>query len=292
MNLLMCCTPLGREDRYLQELRYVILASIFFKELYPNGKVFVGTTLDAEIPQNLYDFFEPIGFPFEKSPFALGRQIFYREFIKSDYLSDDTLITGCDVIIRKKIEIDPVFEMAMTYRYHKSMPYCSDFLYVKKDYKNTAENFCDQVSKTMTWFPKIIQDSWADQLAIAIEMGFLETCQYDGNFQKSPKINNVALLPGNDYLFTPNDFFSSNFTDNQKLIQSDTPDLNKLLSYADNKAAVHFKGKRKSLFFIFAYLCKINKIVDFEKYNIKMNDDFLFKEYFDHVNIYGDKIIN
>ena len=73
-------------------------------------------------------------------------------------MNDDTLITGCDVLILKKMEIDPIFQMAMTYRYHKTMPYCSDFLLVKKNHKNIAANFCDEVSDTMIWFPEVIQN--------------------------------------------------------------------------------------------------------------------------------------
>lgn len=292
MNLLMCCTPLGREDKYLQELRYVIIASIFFKELYPDGTVFVGTTMDAKIPKHLYEFFKVVRFPFEKETFALTRQVFYRDFINSPYLSDDTLITGCDVLLRKKIEIELHYEMAMTYRYHKTMPYCSDFLLVKKNHKNIAANFCDEVSDTMIWFPEVIQNGWADQLAIAIVMGFLEKNQHDGEIQKSPKNNKVLLLPGNNFLYTPNDFYVTKVTDNPELIEKDTPNFNSLLSHALNKTGIHFKGNRKSLFFIFAYLCKENKIINFDKYKTNMDDEFLFKEYFDHIKTNEDRISN
>lgn len=288
----MCCTPLGREDKYLQELRYVIIASIFFRELYPDGTVFVGTTMDAKIPNHLFDFFKVADFPFEISKFALTRQIFYREFINSPFLSDDTLISGCDVLFLKKIEIELHYEMAMTYRYHKTMPYCSDFLLVKKDHKNIAANFCDEVSQTIRWFPEVIQNGSADQLAIAIEMGFLEKIQHNGKIQKSPKNPNVLLLPANNFLYTPNDVFSSNITDDPELIEKDTLHFNSLLSHAHTKTGIHFKGNRKSLFFIFAYLCKINKIINFDKYNTKMDDEFLFKEYFDHIKLSGERISN
>ena len=144
----------------------------------------------------------------------------------------------------------------------------------------------------MLWFPKVIQNGWADQLAIAIVMGFLEKNQHDGEIQKSPKNNKVLLLPGNNFLYTPNDFFVTKVTDNPELIEKDTPNFNSLLSHALNKTGIHFKGNRKSLFFIFAYLCKENKIINFDKYKTNMDDEFLFKEYFDHIKTNEDRISN
>jgi hypothetical protein len=292
MNLLMCCTPLGREDKYLQELRYVVIASIFFKRLYPDGKVYVGTTPNANIPKYLSNFFEAVEFPFDKAPFAIARQVFYRDFINSSLLTTDTLITGCDVLFTKKIELDIPHQMAMTYRYHRTQPYCSDFLLVKKEFKELAGEFCNEVIKTMTWFPKEIQQSWADQLSIAIEMGFLKKEQFNGEIQKSPKQSDILLLPGNKYLYTPNDFFSSVAEDKIEQIQNDTPDFKLLLNHSNNKTAIHFKGNRKYLFFIFAYLCKVNNIVNFDKYDTCMTDDYLFKEYFEHQSKFKDSIIN
>jgi hypothetical protein len=281
MNLLMCCTPIGREDRYLEELRYVTIASIFFREVYPEGKVFIGTTPNAVIPTYLEKFFEPRFFPFDKIPFALARQLFYKEFINSKDLNDDTLITGCDVLILKKMEIDPIFQMAMTYRYHRTMPYCSDLLYVKNIYKNIASEFCQEVAETMRWHPKEIQNGWADQLSIAIQLGFLKKDDFNGELQKSPNNNNIGLYPGDLYLYTPNDYFSSNYSKDTNSTVNDTPDTKSLLNHFHTKNNIHFKGGRKSLFFIFAYLCKINKIIDFDKYNVPFSDDFLFKEYFE-----------
>jgi hypothetical protein len=222
-----------------------------------------------------------VRFPFEKAPFALARQIFYKDFINSQYLTDDTLITGCDVIFCKEVGgLTNLCEMALTYRYHRTMPYCSDFILVKKDYKELASRFQENVIATMNWMPKEIQNGWADQLSMAIEIGFLNDSEYNGEIQNSPKIKNTLLLPGDEYLYTPNDFFSSEKNELYGVMRNDILDLDSLFSLASIKTGIHFKGNRKHLFFIFAYLCKRNNFIDFEQYKLKMTDKFLFKEFF------------
>jgi len=285
MNLLMCCTPIGREEKYLEELRFVVIAAIFFKKIYPEGRIFVGTTLEAKVPDYLFNLITFVRFPFEKAPMAFARQIFYKDFINSQHLTDDTLITGCDVIFCKEVGgLTNLCEMALTYRYHRTMPYCSDFILVKKDYKELASRFQENVIATMNWMPKEIQHGWADQLSMAIEIGFLNDSEYNGEIQNSPKIKNTLLLPGDEYLYTPNDFFSSEKNELYGVMRNDILDLDSLFSLASIKTGIHFKGNRKHLFFIFAYLCKRNNFIDFEQYKLKMTDKFLFKEFFTQVS--------
>jgi hypothetical protein len=279
----MCCTPIGREDKYLEELRFVAIAAIFFKKIYPNGQVFVGTTPEAVIPEYLLDLITFLRFPFEKNPFALSRQLFYKDFTNSDYLLDDTLVVGCDVLVCQSLgDLDKMCKMALTYRYHRTMPYCSDFVLVRKNYKEVASRFFEDVITTMRWMPPVIQDSWADQLSIAIEIGFLDQSHYDGRIHKSPRIQDVILLPGDIYLFTPNDLFSVFNDDSFGQIRHDVPNLKKLYDLSANRIGIHFKGNRKHLFIIFAYLCVKNKFIDFDGYNIEMSIEFLFREYFEY----------
>ena len=282
MNLLMCCTPIGREDRYLEELRFVLLGAIYFKKIYPDSQIFVGTTPNAVIPKSFENLINFIRFPFEKLPFALSRMKFYEEFIKSEYFIEDTYITGCDVLFCKKPNL-PNFscQLAMTYRYHRCMPYCSDLIMIKKEYQGSAQKFINNVFTTMNWMPQKIQDGYADQLSLAIEVGFLNDDQFNGETHYFPKNDNMLLLPGNDYLFTPNDFFSSIKSDSAGRLINDTPDLESLFELASTKYVIHFKGNRKNLFFIFSYLCKKNKFIDINCEEYDITDKFLFREYFE-----------
>jgi hypothetical protein len=283
MNLLMCCTPLGKENRYREELRFVLLASLFFKSIYPQSKIFVGTTKDADIPKSLSNIIEFIRFPFEKLPFAMARIKFYEEFTKSKLFIDDTFFVGSDVLFLKKPDrhISDQSHLAMTYRYHLTMPYCSDLIFVKKQYQQKSTDFFSNVYKKMEWMPAQIQDGYADQLSIAIEMGFLNVNKFDGKTHNSPNNSKYTLLPGNDFLYTPNDFFSSIKSDTAGQIINDVPDIESLEALANTKHVIHFKGDRKKLFIIFSYLCKKNNIIKFNSNDYDYDESFLFKEFFD-----------
>jgi hypothetical protein len=294
MNLLMCCTPIGKEYSFSEELRYVLIAAVYFKNLYPQSIIFLGTTPDAEIPNYLYKFITVIRYPFANLPFALARQNFYKNFVNSNQFVDDTLITGCDVLFNKCIDLSTYdYKIAMTYRYHRTMPYCSDLVLVKKDEKIFANEFFADIISTMEWMPPVILDGWADQLSIGLEVGFLKDCQYDGNINTSPKNNQILLLPSDDYLFTPNDVFSSIKKPDAGKKQYDIKDFNALIGLYENKYAVHFKGKhRKKLFFIFAYLCAKNGLVDFNEFKKTIDNKILFMEYFEHFAKFGETLVS
>lgn len=276
----MCCTPIGRENRYLEELRFPLFASIFFKSLYPSAKIFLATTQDAKVPDHLNDFFQILRYPFEREPFAISRMHFYLDFINSKHFSEDTILSGTDVLILKRINL-PISDhgLAITYRYHKSMPYCSDWIFINKKNSDLVSNLILNVYSIMQWMPREIQSSWADQLSLAIEMGFLNDDQYDNKIHTSTKNDRILLLPANEFLFTPNDYFSSiKGAVNGQL--TDTPDLDTLLTHSLSKTAIHFKGNRKNLFIALAYLFKKNNRIDFNSINLGFSDDFLFKEYY------------
>jgi len=286
MNLLMCCTPLGREERYLKELRFVIIAALFFKKIYPEAKIFVGTTQDAKIPNNLFNLLNIIRFPFEKYNFPLARQLFYKDFISSKNFSDDTIICGCDVIFFRKIDdIYNTSKIALTYRFHRSMPYCSDFFLATKENKDFIIKFQNNVIETIKWMPQEVQNAWSEQLSIAIEVGYLSDEKYNGEINYSPNYKKeIILFPGDDYLFTPNDFFSSVNNELNGQHRLDTPDLISLKGLSKKKVGIHFKGNRKNLFFALAYMCKLENYVDIDNIFLGMSDEFLFEEYFEIIN--------
>lgn len=263
MNLLMCCTPINREEVYNKELRYVYLAGEFFRKIYPDSKIYIGTTPNAVIPDFLKTKLNFIAYPFDKYPFAMARQMFYKEFCESKYLTDDTIFTGCDVIFPKKIDFDyKENPITMTYRYHPTMPYCSDFVLINKKYKEESSEFFAKILYYMQWMPKEIQAGWADQLAIARTVGFMKDQDFDGEHKISTNIINMKLVPGDDYLFTPNDAFPSkkiNFTGS---VVMDTFKIGDYESLLKNKIGIHFKGQRKKEFILTCYLAYLNKNIN------------------------------
>jgi len=179
----------------------------------------------------------------------------YFEFINSKYFSDNTILCGSDVLLLKKFNIPEAHDLAITYRYHRTMPYCSDWIYISKNNGAFVSNLISNVYLTMKWMPSEIQASWADQLSLAIEIGFLHEDQFDGSHQISPKSSKILLLPSSEFLFTPNDFFSSTKSSINGQLK-DTPCLNSLFEHATVKTAMHFKGNRKNLLICLAYLFK------------------------------------
>lgn len=275
----MCCTPINREKLYQKELRYVYFAAEFFKSIYPNSKIFIGTTKNAEIPIYLKEKFNFLNFPFEKYPFALARQIFYKEFCKSEYFTETTILAGSDVIFSNEIKFtyhkNPV---AMTYRYHPTMPYCSDFVLINKDFKFECIEFFNNIINYIKWMPKEIQSSWADQLAIARTIGYLKDEEFDGKEHLSPNFSKIKLVPGDDYLYTPNDAFPS-----KKVFfnGSNVNDVSTLLDYENllkNKIGIHFKGNRKKYFILLCYVAHLKKIKKFNDFSEYMQYQDLFSE--------------
>ena len=278
INLLMCCTPIGR-DNYISELRYVYLAGEFFRKIYPEAEIYIGTTPNAEIPAFLKNKFIFITFPFEKYPFAIARQLFYKKFCESKYFTVDTILAGCDVIFPKKIDFS--YEdntITMTYRYHPTLPYCSDFVLINKNFKKECSDFFNKILFYMRWMPKEIQNGWADQLAIARTIGYFGDDDFDGMHRHSPIIKNIKLVPGDDYLYTPNDIFPSkkiNFIRSKIMDTLTVDDYEKLLY---SKVGIHFKGSRKRDFILTCYLAYLKKLIDCEDVNNFMSIENLFEE--------------
>jgi len=102
----------------------------------------------------------------------------------------------------------------------------------------------------MQWQPREIQSSWADQISIAAVLGHLGSDDFDGSIRMAPRIPDMLLVPGDRYLYTPNDIFSS---DKRKFTGSELNDFSPSMaawSYLlENKISVHFKGNRKKGFF-------------------------------------------
>ena len=127
----------------------------------------------------------------------------------------------------------------------------------------------------MRWMPKEIQHGWADQLAIARTIGYLGDDEFDGTHRFS---KNIKLVPGDDYLFTPNDIFPSkkiNFTRSKIKDTLTVEDYEKLLN---NKVGIHFKGDRKNHFILICYLAFLKKIIHCENVSEFMSIEKLFEE--------------
>lgn len=251
-HLVMCCTPLNRED-YLAELRYAVLASEFFRYLYPNGRVSIGTTPGAAIPEEYSRFFDTLRYPFGDGPFAIQRQDFYRKTLIEVDHDRPIIFAGVDVLFTNRLDakLDKA-DIVYSYRYHPAMPYCSDFLLVTPSGRRKAIAFQDEVIQIMNWQPPVIRSSWADQISIAAAIGHLNLGEFDGRYTKSPRRPEIDLVPGDTYLYTPNDAFFSDASKYTGFVVNDVQSNQEWLELFKNKIAVHFKGNRKRQFFFFS----------------------------------------
>ena len=278
LNLLMCCTPIGR-DNYISELRYVYLAGEFFRKIYPEAEIYIGTTPKAEIPKFLKNKFKFIAFPFEKYPFAIARQLFYMEFCKSNNFTADTILAGCDVIFPNKIDFsyqdNPI---TMTYRYHPTQPYCSDFVLINKNFKNECADFFSKILFYMQWMPKEIRSGAADQLAIARTIGYMRDDDFDGSHKIATNFENIKLVPADYYLYTPNDLFPSKKINFNGSIIKDTLTVEHYEKLLYTKVGIHFKGSRKNNFILLGYLAFLKKIIACDNVNEFMSIEKLFEE--------------
>ena len=250
MNLIMTCTPIGRsDDQFKIDQHYASCAGEAFLRLHPEGKVFLGTTKSNEIKnKNINSKFFILNFDFEKNPLALSRQIFYREFIRSSLFSDDTAFVGLDVLFTKTMpEFPQSTKLAITYRNHPTQPYCSDLIIFKSSHKDYAAKFQSEIIEKIQWMPKEIQTGAADQLALALQIGILKRNEYDGKIKNSPRDNSILLLPSDDFLFTPNDYFSSNHNHSIGLQLNNTKNSCDIFEFVKSKWSIHLKGNRKYL---------------------------------------------
>jgi hypothetical protein len=274
----MCCTPLGREDRYLSELRFAFFAALFFKKVYPYGRVFVATTLDANVPDMFSDHFETIRYNFSADSFATERQLFYRDFCQSDKFTSDTVFTGCDVLVLNSFPKDTDgHHIHMTYRNHPSQPYCSDLVLVETGVRNQAISFLEEVVNTMKWLPKENRP-WTDQIALCLTIGKLSNQDYDGESHHGTRFRDVALHPADRWLYTPNDYFSSQLSHNPgSMVIADEMklDFDKLRR---DKITIHFKGNRKSQFFNIARQAFESGYINLQVDSLPMPREHLFNE--------------
>ena len=261
-RLVMCCTPINRED-YLAELRYAVLASEFFRYLYPGAQVSIGTTPNAVVPSEYDQFFDLIKFPFEDGPFALQRQKFYKQTIESSDSDIPLIFAGVDVLFTNRLgdRLESA-RYAYSYRYHPAMPYCSDFFFVNSTGKEEALKFQEEVINVMSWQPQSIRSSWADQISIAAVVGHLKLEEFDGRYTKAPRLPALDLVPGDIFLYTPNDAFFSDAKKFNGYIHNDVVSDVEWLRLFDEKVSVHFKGNRKRQFFFFAALGYILKRIN------------------------------
>lgn len=275
----MCCTPIGREETYLSELRFPLIASLFFKRAFPGGQVYVGTTPDAVIPDEFLFYFRPVIFDFRAMPFAISRQLFYKEFISTSTNHCDVLFTGCDVLICKMLPPGPYGNgLLMTYRNHPSMPFCSDLLLARRGSRENAGVFLSNVVRTMQWLPQEIQASWADQIALALNIGALQPCEYDGLPHYGSRIKDFVVQPGDDWLYTPNDFFSSKSSHTIGQNLNDVRSRADLLNLINSKIAIHFKGNRKHLMIELALAAFEEGYIDPYEGPLNLTPDWLFCE--------------
>lgn len=278
MNLVMACTPVGREDTFHTELHHPLLAAMFFKRMYPDGKVYVLTTEDAVIPEFYKEYFGIIRTDFRARPFALCRQLAYSQFCHSELFDDDTIFAGSDVLFTGIIPELPEHKVVMSYRYHPAMPYCSDLVIVRHKHKEAAREYFKGVIETMAFMDKSIQAFWGDQLAIAIHVGKLYDHEYDGGMHRSHHHDEILLVSGDEYLYTPNDCFQSKKSGLVGLLNDVKNDAD-LIGLMDKKIAIHFKGNRKRMFFHFAYLAYKAGYIDPYVKGLEIPEEVLFRRH-------------
>lgn len=253
-RLVMCCTPINRKD-YLGELRFAVLASEFFRYLYPGAQVSIGTTPNAVVPTEYQQFFDLLEFPFEDGPFAIQRQKFYKKTIAESDPNSPLIFAGVDVLFTNRLgDRLKKTKYAYSYRYHPAMPYCSDFFFVNTTGRLEALKFQEEVIHMMNWQPPSIRSSWADQISIAAVVGHLKPEEFDGRYTKAPRFPELDLVPGDIFLYTPNDAF---FSDIKRFTGDNVNDVTshaEWLQLFSEKVSVHFKGNRKRQFFFFAAL--------------------------------------
>ena len=251
----MTCQLLKGRD-FQDDLRYSIIASAFWRRLYPNYEVFLATNRDSPIPSSYEKQIRVIRFPFEKFPSALSRQRFMRDFANSDMFDSDTIFTGHDVVFTQRL---PSFEgKAVTnYRYHPSQPYCSDFVILKYSEKQYCSSLMSEIVATFEWMPREILTGAGDQLSWALTLGKPEDAAFNGAPFFAPRRPDVFIVPAEKYLFTPNDFFPSRY---ESFGSVDKAPFDYDLAFVE-KFAIHFKGNRKQEMFKFAKWAYENRLI-------------------------------
>lgn len=243
VNLIMCCQVIEGRD-FAKDIRFSVVAAAFWKHAYPEGRAYVATNGVELIPKGYRRDMKILGYEFGKEYPALSRTQFMLNYIESDMFKTDTVFAGHDVLFLKQL---PEFKAkAVTnYRYHPAQPYCSD-LFIARD-KAYSAGIVREILHAQMGMPKPILDGPGDQLAYALTLGMPEKAMFNGENFYAPRRPEVLVVPADQYLFTPNDFFPPKYEDYGKL----TPILTNE-DMMQSKTAVHFKGNRKEDFFKFA----------------------------------------
>ncbi len=138
MRLITYTNPVAGRD-FLRDLRFSVLASVFFRRVYPETEVLLATS--GVIPNGFESFFSKIELPVGNAPLAFARALFLRNYVKSTAFDRDTVFTGHDVIFLNKIPFPQEFDLVCNYRFHPSQPYCSDFIFAPLHGKKSAVAF-------------------------------------------------------------------------------------------------------------------------------------------------------
>ena len=154
---------------------------------------------------------------------------------------------------------------------------------VKKDAGAFAAKFFLDMVKLISFLPKKTRIFWADQIAIVIEVGKLALNEFDGDTHRGPRYPDILLAPGDTYLFTPNDFFTSIKRDDMTFtnVKKDVLNTDQLLRLMYSKYAIHFKGNRKNWFFALAYMAWRRAWINPFKYGLDMSVEQLFEGAFE-----------
>lgn len=243
MRLIMCCQKIDGRD-FRSDLRFSVIAAAFWKRVYPDGEVWLGTNT-SDVPEAYKRHITVVEFPFGKYP-AFGRTNFMTNYLHSPMFDRDTVFTGHDVVFLKPL---PTFEAkgVTNYRYHPSQPYCSD-LFIAKDKAYCSELF-REILQAHQWMPRPIVDGAGDQLAYTVTLGMPEAYMFNGQPFRTPRRPDILAVPAHEYLFTHNDGFPPNYRDFLRM-SADTISFEDMLMA---KTAVHFKGNRKKEFFQFGH---------------------------------------
>lgn len=256
MRFITYSNPLPGED-FLGGLKYVVMAATFFKRVYPDGEVYCATS--GDLPEELRPTIKPIKFPFLDQPFAQARVNFQMQYLTSELFNAPTIFAGRDVLFCNEIGGGLGDELAVTnYRFHGSMPYCSDFFYVRPprtpDERRQVHECFREYYRAVSWMPEVIRDSWADQLALASVLGMPEDSEFTGSLICAPRKAHIRALPADPWFLTPEDFFTAKLTDHIKKPNgphSSSFDEDSYQDFLAHKYMLHFKGNRKHMMFGF-----------------------------------------
>jgi hypothetical protein len=278
VNLVIYPSAKDVEDGELIDFRFPLFASLFFKRIYPTGKIFLCTSMEADIPDVYRGLLEVIRFEFRKIPYCVSLQFFFKDFCSSDKLSSDTLFTSPDVVLLNPIpHLDAGCGLSMTYRNHPTRPYSSDLFLVQRRAKERALTFLEDVIQTMAWLPGETA-AWPDHVALAITIGKLADEHFDGQDHFGTRIRDFLLHPIDNWLYTPNDLFSALSSHPVGSTLNDVNTVEDMYQLITKKISFRFKGPRKHMLIKLAYKAFEEGYFDPYDAPISIPPDELFRE--------------